>query len=180
MTIRTASPSIGPSPMFLVDRLSLWIGRALSLVFLVIALMLGWEVVVRYLFNAPTYWAHEIAGILAAYAFVFGGAYCMAEKSHMRITLVLERLGPRARQVIEAISLLAGTIYIGGLTWAAWRMSEKSVFRFSAEGLWLPERSGSSWNTPAPGFVKLALLLGGLLFLLVILRQFLQMLRKER
>ncbi len=166
--------------MSAIDRLSLWLGRIIALVFLAIALMLGWEVVVRYLFNAPTYWAHEIAGILAAYAFVFGGAYCMAENSHMRITLLLERLGPRARKLVEAISLLAGTIYLGGLTWAAWRMTEKGLFRISAEGVWLPERSGSSWSTPAPGFVKLALFLGGLLFLLVVLRQFLRLLRNSR
>ncbi|GAB5467565.1 MAG: hypothetical protein Kilf2KO_05950 [Rhodospirillales bacterium] len=162
-----------------LDRLALWLGRVLSVVFLLIALMLGWEVVVRYLFAAPTYWAHELAGILAAFAFVFGGAYCMAEGSHMRISLLLERLGPRGRKAVEIVSLLAGAIYLAGLTWAAWRMTEGSFLRFTDEGQWMAERSGSSWNTPAPAFVKLALLLGGGLFLLVLLRQLLRTLRSK-
>lgn len=57
-----------------IDRLALDLGRASGWAFPVIALMMGWEVVSRYAFGAPTVWAHEVAGLIAGIAFIFGGA----------------------------------------------------------------------------------------------------------
>lgn len=157
--------------MRILDRLSIALGRGLAWGFLAIALLMTWEVVARYGFDAPTYWAHEIAGVLAALAFVFGGAACMAERSHMRIGLVADRLGPRARRALDLLGLAAGIVYLAGLAYGSLVMTRRTTFRFSADGTWMPERSGSSWNTPAPALVKGALLAGAVLFLLVLLRQ---------
>lgn len=154
-----------------IDRLALALGNGLAWGFLAIAVMMAYEVAVRYGLNAPTYWAHEIAGVIAAVAFIFGGAYCMADRSHMRITLLADRLPRRGRRLAAFVGLVAGAIYLGGLAVAMWSISERTLFKFAADGAWTPERSGTSWNTPAPAFVKFALLLGAVLFLVVILRQ---------
>lgn len=145
------------------------IGHGLSWGFLAIVLMMTYEVVARYGFNAPTFWAHEIAGILAAIAFIFGGAYCMADRAHLRIDFLYDTMGPWFRRVSDAVSLVFGAVYLGGLAFAAWSMSQKSLFRFSPDGAWTPERSGTSWNTPSPAFIKFALFLGAALFLAVVL-----------
>ena len=157
--------------MRLIDRLATVLGRWLSWGFLVIALIMTWEVASRYAFSAPTIWAHEIAGVIAAVAFVFGGAYCMAEDSHMRIDLLSSRARGVWRRVLKLLSLATGTIYLAGMAYGGSILMEKSVLRFGPDGAWLPELSGSSWNTPAPAFVKAALFLGAALFLLVVLRQ---------
>ena len=60
-----------------------------------------------------------------------------------------------------------------------WSISNRTLFKFAADGAWTPERSGTSWNTPAPALVKFALLLGALLFLVVILRQLWQLFRSR-
>ncbi|MCG8596507.1 MAG: TRAP transporter small permease [Kiloniellales bacterium] len=163
--------------MHQIDRVLLRIGRGLSWGFLAIAAVMVYEVAARYGFNAPTSWAHEIAGVLAAVAFVFGGVYCMAERSHMRIGLLFDGAKPRWRRLAEALSLLCGAVYLGGLALAMWPISQKSLFRFSPEGAWLPERSGTSWNTAAPAIVKFALFLGAALFLAVIVLQAWRLLR---
>ena len=160
-----------------IDQALLWIGRGLSWGFLGIVAMMVYEVAARYGFNAPTFWAHEIAGILAAVAFVFGGVYCMVERSHMRIGLLVDTARPSWRRLAEALSLLCGAVYLGGLALAMWSISQKSLFRFSTEGVWMPERSGTSWNTPAPAIIKFALFLGAALFLAVILLQIWRLLR---
>ena len=162
-----------------IDRALLWIGRGLSWGFLMIVAIMVYEVAARYGFDAPTFWAHEIAGVLAAVAFVFGGVTCMVERSHMRIGLLVDGAASRWRRLAEALSLLCGAVYLGGLALAMWPISQKALFRVSAEGLWLPERSGTSWNTPAPGIVKLALFLGAALFLAVILLQAWRLLRGQ-
>lgn len=157
--------------MAFLDRLALWLGRAVAWGFLAIVAMMVYEVVARYGFNAPTIWAHEIAGLLAAIAFVFGGAYCMADDSHMRITSFVESRGAGTRRASRYLSIAAGAVYLAGLAYAAFRMARESLFRFALDGSWDPERSGSTWNTPLPGFIKLALFLGAVLFLLVLLRR---------
>ena len=165
--------------MRLIDRLALALGRAFAWGFPLISLMMGYEVVARYAFNAPTIWAHEIAGLIAAVAFIFGGAYCMVEGSHMRVTLLLDRLAAGPRRLAEALALGCGIVFLAGLGMAMWGIVERAVLRFSPDGAWNPERSGTSWNTPAPALLKLALLLGAVLFLLVVLRRAWALLRRD-
>jgi TRAP-type C4-dicarboxylate transport system permease small subunit len=154
-----------------LDRAVLALGFLLSWGFAAIALMMVWEVGARYGFNRPTIWAHEIAGLLAGAAFIAGGAYCMVEGSHMRVSLLLDRMPPRLRWAAEALSLVVGTVFLLGLTVSMWGIAQRSFFRFDAAGTWRPERSGTSWNTPAPAILKLMLLIGAALFLLVVLRR---------
>ncbi|MEO1294031.1 MAG: TRAP transporter small permease, partial [Pseudomonadota bacterium] len=173
--MRRYEPGIAPlqsgsPPGMFLDRIALWLGRLTAWGFLIIALMMLWEVVARYGFNAPTFWAHEIAGVIAAVAFVFGGAFCLAEGTHMRITLLLDRMPGGLRRVAEIASLLVGAVYLGGLGWAMWIIFNRSVWKFAPDGSWMPETSGSSWNTAAPSLVKLALFIGTLLFLAILLR----------
>ena len=160
--------------MKLLDTFSVWLGQVLAWGFLVIVAMMSYEVIARYAFNAPTVWAHEVAGVIAAVAFIFGGAYCMALDAHMRITSFVETRGERFAAFTRYLSIAAGTVYLAGLAYAAFRMTRDSLFRFGISGAWDPERSGSTWNTPAPSFIKLALFLGTVLFLVVLLRRLLR------
>ena len=147
--------------------------------FAVIVLMMVYEVVARYGFGAPTFWAHEIAGLLGACAFLIGGAYCMIDGSHMRVTALSDRMPPAVRRLADILALTCGTIYLGAMAYSGWLISQRSLFRFMPDGTWFPERSGSSWNTPLPAFVKFALFVGAVLFLAVVLKQLVQLLRGQ-
>ncbi len=162
-----------------ISKIALWTGKLTGWGFFLIVLLMCYEVVARYGFNAPTIWAHEIAGVVAAIAFVFGGAYCMAENSHMRITALSDRFGPRLSSISSLLSWLAGLVYLAGLAFAAYRMAEKSYFRFLPDGTWDPERSGSTWNTPAPSIIKFALFVGTVLFLAVLLARIVNRLKNK-
>ena len=153
-----------------LDKLALFLGRMTAWCFAAIVLIMVYEVAARYAFNAPTTWAHETSVLLASFGFVFGGAFCMAEGTHMRITVLVERY-PALARISDWLTLAAGTIYLAGLTFAAWRMAEKAIWRFSLSGAWDPERSGSTLNSPLPSFLKALLFVGCALFLLVIIRR---------
>ncbi len=163
----------------LLDRLALWLGRTTAWCFAAIVLIMVYEVVARYAFNAPTTWAHETSILLASFGFVFGGAFCMAEGTHMRITLLVEKR-PRLARFSEALSLAAGAIYLGGLTYAAWRMAERAIWRFSLSGAWDPERSGSTLNSPLPSYLKALLFIGCALFLAIVLWRMVRWFTAER
>ncbi len=154
-----------------LDRFAIRLGAVLAWGFLIIVAMMCYEVMARYAFNAPTIWAHEIAGLIAAVAFVFGGAFCMAGDNHMRITSFIDARGGMVANLSKWLSIAAGTIYLTGLAYTAYRMTDDALFRYALDGSWDPERSGSTWNSPFPSFIKLALLLATVLFLLVLLRR---------
>ena len=63
-------------------------------------LILIQEVILRYVFNAPTIWAHETTIFLCALAFVYGGLYCTARDSHIRVVLIYDAVGPGTRRQI--------------------------------------------------------------------------------
>ena len=148
------------------------LGNLVSWLFVVMMAMITYEVVARYVFNAPTFWAHESTVALGGFAFIFGGAYCMADRSHMRITVLTDRFGARGLWWSDVLSTFVAVVYLSGLTFATARMTQRSLFKFAADGTWTPERSGSYWNPPIPGFINLSLCLGSALFLLVVVLQF--------
>lgn len=116
------------------------------------AIVLLLEVFLRYVFNSPTTWAHETSIFLCGIAFLYGGLFCAARDSHIRVVIVYDALSPRLRRVfdvlISAISCLAAAFF----TYAAYLMVRKALFAPTG-GIRL-ERSGSAWNPPTPALVK--------------------------
>jgi len=156
--------------MRFLDTFALWLGRTASWCFGAIILVMVYEVVARYGFGAPTAWAHEVSVMLAGFAFIFGGAFCMAEGTHMRIAFLVEKR-PALARLSHWLSITAGTIYLSGLAYASWRMADRALWRFALDGSWMPERTGSSFNSALPSYLKALLFVGAVLFLLVLLRQ---------
>ncbi len=118
-------------------------------------LILIQEVFLRYVLNAPTLWAHETTIFLCATAFVYGGLYCAARDSHIRVVIIYDYVkGPVRRMldiVISIICALASAIF----AWAAWMMVERAIF--APDGAFRLETSGSAWNPPTPALLKVFL-----------------------
>jgi TRAP-type C4-dicarboxylate transport system permease small subunit len=159
-----------------VERVALALGRAAALVFVAAAAVTVWEVGARYLFGAPTAWAHETTTTLCAVGFALGGAYAFARNEHIRITALTDRMPPGARRVLEVAALLVGLVYLVGLGHAAWAQAVESVWRFDATG-WTPERTPGPPNWPLPAIVRVALALGALLFLACVAQRLVAVLR---
>ena len=123
----------------------------------VAAAILLTEVFLRYVFNAPTFWAHETTTFLCGIAFLYGGLYCTARNSHIRVVLIYDSLSPYWRRmmnvVISVVSFIACLFFI----YAATIMAEKALY--TPQGDFRLERSGSAWNPPSPASLKVLLLI---------------------
>lgn len=126
------------------------------------AVILLTEVFLRYVLNAPTIWAHETTTFLCGIAFLYGGLFCAARDSHIRVVLIYDHLSGRLRRVFDIAIALACSIAAGFFTYAAWIMAMKAAW--APTGEFRLERSGSAWNPPTPALVKWFLL--GMLVLL--------------
>ena len=115
------------------------------------------EVVLRYLFNAPTIWAHETTIFLCGAAFLYGGLYCTARDRHIRVVLIYQWLSPKVRRGLDVVISLICTVASGIFAWAAWLMVQRAAFR--PDGSFRLERSGSAWDPVYPGLIKVFLLI---------------------
>ena len=151
----TNSPNAAaPAPLRLlldaIDRLGRldgWIGAG-CLVALTL-LMLA-EITVRALSNflswvpadIPVAW--EYSSYLMAACFTFGAAMTLRAGGHIRVTLVLGRLQPSARRLLEIAASLVATAFVGFLaiamvrfSWTAFSAGQRSIS--SDTLLWIPE-----------------------------------------
>lgn len=75
---------------------------------LIIPLMGGltYEVISRYLFNAPTLWAYDLAYMIYGSLFMLGAGYCLLYKGHIRCDFFYQKMPPRKQGMIDAICYL--------------------------------------------------------------------------
>ncbi len=90
----------------IVDRLSAALATLSAWLFFAIGVMIVYEVTARYFFNAPTVWAEEMSRFLQIWATYLAAAALVHGQHMIRVTLVVDRLGPRARLWAEVASLL--------------------------------------------------------------------------
>ncbi|MEX0730683.1 MAG: TRAP transporter small permease subunit [Aquisalimonadaceae bacterium] len=119
-----------------IDRLTGWFGRAFAWLILLMAFGMGYEVLVRYVFNAPTSWAFDMSYILYGTMFMVGGAYTLARNAHVRGDFLYRLWKPRTQARVELVlyflfffpGVLA--LVISGTKYAerSWRYMEVSVF----------------------------------------------------
>lgn len=137
-----------------------WLVNKAGIIFafgIVIAmLILIQEVFLRYVLNSPTIWAHETTIFLCAIAFIYGGLYCTARNSHIRVVILYDLVKGWPRRVLDIVISLVCAASAGIFAWAAWEMVKRAIFAPSGE-IHL-ETSGSAWNPPAPALLKLFLL----------------------
>jgi C4-dicarboxylate transporter DctQ subunit len=161
-----------------MERLALGVGRAAAWLFVAAAAVTVFEVASRYLFGAPTTWAHATTTALCATGFALGGAYAFVRNEHIRITVVIDRLRGPARRGLEGLALLIGAVYLAGLGYAAWYQAADAVWRFET-GSWAPERTPGPPNWPLPALIRTALAAGTLLFLALVLLRLAALIRRR-
>jgi TRAP-type C4-dicarboxylate transport system permease small subunit len=154
-------------------------GDVAALCFAVALVVSVVEVALRYLFSAPTSWAHVSSTALCVVAFAVAGAYAAVRGEHMRVTVLYDRASPGWQRLGQWLAASCGLVYLAGLAWGSGREAIDAIWRFESTG-WMPELTPGPPNWPLPAIAKGALLLGVLLFALAVLRDAWALLRGPR
>ena len=141
-----------------VDSTTRLLGEKVSLVFLLAVALTFYEVVLRYFFNAPTTWVHEISIALTATAFIIAGSYTLQRRDHIRISLVIDSVSERTRHGLNIINLIIVIYFLGALGYGAAIQAQKSLA--------VMERTGTASDLPLPVTLKSLLVIGVVLMLL--------------
>ncbi|MCP5263048.1 MAG: TRAP transporter small permease [Burkholderiaceae bacterium] len=83
-------------------------GMAVAAASLLLSLcLIGWAVVMRYVFNAAPVWVDEVVGFLLVAIVMLAAARTLRRGEHIGVDLLVDRLSPRARRWTQAWAALA-------------------------------------------------------------------------
>ena len=154
-----------------IGRFNIFLGESLAWLYLAAVAVTAYEVVMRYLLNAPTTWAFELTILLCAICYLLAGGYVTRLESHIAITSAYDLAPPRVRRWLRVFAHTVGILAMAGLIYAAWKPAVRA--------LTIVERTGSAWDSPSPAIIKPLILIAGLLILLQLLVQLVRDLRGE-
>jgi TRAP-type mannitol/chloroaromatic compound transport system permease small subunit len=117
-----------------VDKFTDRSGTAVSWLSILLMLAISYEVMARYLFNAPTIWAFDIAYMSYGTLFMLGAAYALHKGAHIRTDFFWESFSIRTKGWIDSIayvvfffpSLTALMLISGHEAFYAWQINETS------------------------------------------------------
>lgn len=113
----------------LVDRLAYAGGYLAGLVLIAIIVLTMVEVVSRYALRNPLILSDELGGYALVAISFLGLAYCSRDRSHIRITFLVERLRPLAAGRVRVLTLFLGLVLVGIAAWVSWKFLGDSFTR---------------------------------------------------
>lgn len=134
-----------------IDRVNDRIGKIVSFLIWVGAAVLVWEVVSRYVFNAPTIWAHGYTQRIFGSYFILIGAFALLRGSHVRIDIFLPAKGGRRRAALDLLNYLMLLIWGSALTYEGWAFFQDAL-------LWNQKDDSALGHSIWP--IKLCLVIG--------------------
>lgn len=95
-----------------IDFVSEWSGKLVSILIFFLTFFLLYDVIMRFVFNAPTIWAHELSlHLFGAYA-VLAGPYVLLHNQHVKIDIFYIRFSKRGRAIIDSFTFLLFFLFI--------------------------------------------------------------------
>ncbi|RNF35100.1 TRAP transporter small permease [Paracoccus methylarcula] len=132
------------------DKLSLFLSRVTMLLVAVLVCVMFYEVVLRYVFEAPTLWANELSLWLAGFVFLFSGLYAMQQRSHIRIFLLYDVLPRWLQKICDSISTALIVIFAIAMVWGSFDEAYSKFLRW--------ETFGTAFDPPIPATMKMLIL----------------------
>ena len=87
-----------------------FVGRATSWLALILALVMGSNVLLRYGFSIGSIWMQELEWHIMVPICVFGMSYALRHGEHVRVDVLFQYLKPRSKLAVELISAICAML----------------------------------------------------------------------
>ncbi len=127
--------------LFLIDSLSLWVGKSFAWLILILTLGISYEVFVRYVLGAPTTWAFDFSYINYGAMFLMAGAYALSRNGHVRADVFYRFWRPRTQAMMDLVLFIIFFLpavlafMYAGLNFAQMSIRFREVSIFSPAGV---------------------------------------------
>jgi TRAP-type C4-dicarboxylate transport system permease small subunit len=128
-----------------IESVSDWSARVSAAILGLMTVLILLEILLWNTLEKTTLIADEYSAYGLATIIFLGAGYCLKERGHIRITLVLGFLPPRAARIITCMATAVTTLFMGYLWWYLLEMVQATVRYHSTSGtltntpLWIPQ-----------------------------------------
>ncbi len=126
------------------------------------------QVIFRYILHQPIYWSEELPRFLLIWLTFLGSVLAVKNRSHLSITVFVNRFPERIRIWVQCLANLAALIFLLVMVWSG----------IVIANLTMPNRS-AALQMPT-GLVYLAVPVGGILMIIYLARQTIDLLRSQK
>ena len=126
-----------------IDWLSEVLGHLAAWFYFLTGVIIGYEVIARYLFNAPTIWAQEIAQLLLLWATFIAISRALKRDQHIRITALEAFLSEVAKKWLKLFSLVfiaslcvLAVVYGGSIFWDSFERGRSTGTMLNIPNWW--------------------------------------------
>jgi TRAP-type mannitol/chloroaromatic compound transport system permease small subunit len=124
-----------------LDKAGLWSGMIVGWLIVPMVMSLVYEVISRYVFNAPTIWAYDMTFMTYGSFFMLGSAYTLMRGGHIRTDSFYGSWSPQTQGKVDALcyvlfffpAMLLFLWVTWDYFWSSFRQNERSV-----TSPWLP------------------------------------------
>lgn len=129
----------------LADAAVCWLGRAVAWLALVMVLVTGAVVLLRYVFDIGWIWLQEAVTWMHAALFLLAAGYTLSKDEHVRVDIFYRRMTPVRRAIVDTVGVLVlllptcGWIVVSAWDYvaASWQVMESSLETGGMPGLFL-------------------------------------------
>jgi len=133
-----------------LDRVSVYFGRVTMMLIVLLTSVMMYEVMMRYVFEAPTLWANELSLWLAGFVFLLAGLYAMQQRSHIRIFLLYDICPRWVQRLFDTITTVLILLFAFFLIYGGYGEALSKFMRW--------ETFGTAFDPPIPATEKMAVL----------------------
>jgi TRAP-type mannitol/chloroaromatic compound transport system permease small subunit len=117
-----------------IDKTNEWVGRVSSWSVIILALIVTYEVIMRYVFNKPSLGGFEYTKYIYAFHFMIVAGFALLHNSHANIDIFHSQLSEKNKLRLDLISYLffffplcGVLLYFGTIfAWESWMFKETS------------------------------------------------------
>ncbi len=123
-----------------IESITKFFGYLSACIIPLLAVLIAYEVISRYAFQAPTPWAFEISYMLMGTCFLLAIAFCLQLRRHIRVDFLYDHVSPKTRASIDFVGYVFFLLPM--LLWCSW-----GLWVYFLEAYKVNEVSGeSAWN----------------------------------
>ena len=124
-----------------IDYINLWTANCLRWLLYVLMIIIVYDVILRYVFSAPTEWSFHISYMIGGTICSVGAAYTLQIGRHVRIDILYKLFSSQKRLLIDiggmVVLFFPVMIFLTRFSWIrainAWKILEKGSY-----GFWYP------------------------------------------
>ena len=125
----------------IIDRFTETTGKGVSFLILVLIFIMVYEVLARYLFNAPTKWAYDLSYMVGGTGMLLGAGYSLLHNVHVRVDIIYDKASSKYKRIVDTVGsivFMLPMVFI--LMQDAWKEAIR-VFIWGTRsdyGIWMP------------------------------------------